>query len=84
LFIFYFFQVSDVLWKNVHGTVTIPGDDVLTDMPGMTTSEQLFQNLESDEQVCNVDVLQMDEQSDTQGTKLQNSASLIWPNKKVV
>jgi hypothetical protein len=64
--------------------VTIPGGNVLTDMPGMTTSEPLFKNLKSDEQVCNMDVLQMDEQSDTQGTKLQNSASLIWPNEKVV
>jgi hypothetical protein len=80
----YFFQVSDVLWKNVHSTVTVPSGDGLTDMPGMTTSEPLFQKLESDEQVCNTDVLQIDEHSDTQGTMLQNSACLIWPNEKVI
>ena len=80
----YFFQVSDVLWKNIHSKMTIPGGDVLTDMPVMASSEPLFQKLEADEQVCNMDVIEIDEQSDTQGTMLQNSACLIWPDEKVI
>jgi hypothetical protein len=80
----YFFQVSDVLWKNIHGKMTIPGGDGLTDMPVMTSSEPLFQKLETDEQVCNMDVLQIDERSDTQGTMLKNSACLIWSDEKVI
>lgn len=80
----YFFQVSDVLWKNIHGKMTIPGGDVLTDMPVMTSSEPLFQKPEADKEVCNMDVLQIDEQSDTQGTMLQNSACLIWPDEEVI
>ena len=80
----YFFQVSDVLWKNIHSKMTIPVGDVLTDMPVMTESEPLFQKLEPDEQVCHMDVLQLDEQSETQGTMLQNSACLIWPDEKVI
>jgi len=80
----YFFQVSDVLWKNIHSKMTIPGGDVSTDVPVMTSTEPLFQKLEADEQVCNMDVLQIDEQSDTQQTMLQNSACLIWPDEKVI
>jgi len=83
MFIF-FFQVSDVLWKNIHSKMTIPGGDVLTDMPIVTSSEPLFQKHEADEQVCNMDLLQIDKQSDTQGTMLQNSACLIWPDEKVI
>lgn len=82
--LFIFFQVSDVLWKNIHSKMAIPGGDVLTDMPVMTSTEPLFQKLEADEQVCNMDVLQIDEHSDNQGTMLQNSACLIWPDEKVI
>jgi hypothetical protein len=79
----YFFQVSDALWKNIHSKMAMPGGSVLTDMPVMTTSEPLFQKLQADEQVCNMDV-QLDEQSETQETMLRNSASFLWPDEKVM
>lgn len=79
----FFPQVSDALWKNIHSKMALPGGDVLTGMQAMTASEPLFQKREADEQVYSIDVLQMDEQSETQETVLRNSASFVWPDGKV-
>jgi maltodextrin utilization protein YvdJ len=83
LFFNYYFQVSDALWKNIHGKMAVPGDVFFTNMPVTVTAKPVLSKHEGEEQVFNVDFIQMDEQSETQETKLRNSTSLIWTDEEV-
>jgi hypothetical protein len=80
---FYYFQVSDTLWKNIHSKMAMPGDVFLTNMPVMVTSKPLLQKLEGEQRVQSVDFIQVDEQTETQETKLRNSTSLVWTDEEV-
>jgi hypothetical protein len=82
--VFYYFQVSDALWKNIHSKLALPGDMFLTNMPGMVSSKPLLQKPEGEQGVCNMDFILMDEQSKTQETKLRNSSTLVWAHEEVI
>jgi hypothetical protein len=85
LFFNYHFQVPDALWKNIHGKMVGPGNVFFTDMPvtATATAKPVLSKHEGKQQVCNVDFIHLDEQSETQENKLRNSTALIWTDEEV-
>jgi hypothetical protein len=79
----YCFQVSDALWKNIHGKTAVPDDVFFTNMPLMVTAKPVLLKHEGEQQVCNVGFIQMNEQPETQETKLRNSTALVWTGEEV-
>lgn len=83
VFFLTYFQVSDALWKNIHGKTAVPGDVFFTNMPLMVTAKPVLLKHEGEQQVCNVDFVQMNEQPETRETKLRNSTALVWTDEEV-
>jgi hypothetical protein len=79
----YYFQVSDALWKNIHGKTAVPGDVFFTNMPLMVTTKPVLLKREGEQEVCKVDFIQKNEQPETQETKLRNSTALVWTDEEV-